>query len=154
MIRKIAKDGYIQGKSEQEGVLMQVGFDIGFEKGMLLGRICGRLYGLVRLLVKSEALPNDIGVSVSDSLGKLLLTSLPTRAAGRLAHPSANPTNRDTGDDIDLEPILLEVEENLDIVVRHAAGYDAGYGSVIKTELSQLSHLIKETKPIIVEIGV
>ena len=48
MMKKLAKEGYIEGKREQEGKEMQRGFDEGFERGQKLGRLCGRVYGDIR----------------------------------------------------------------------------------------------------------
>ena len=48
MVLKMAKEGYVEGKAEQEKVEMQLGFDEGFHRGQVLGRLCGRVYGEVR----------------------------------------------------------------------------------------------------------
>lgn len=48
VVSKLAKEGYIEGKSGQEKVEMQEGFDEGFERGQKLGRLCGRMYGELR----------------------------------------------------------------------------------------------------------
>ena len=69
MISKLAKEGYIEGKSEQEKVEMQEGFDEGFERGQKLGRLCGRIYGEIRAK-HSEVLLSSIneGDSAKDKL--------------------------------------------------------------------------------------
>jgi hypothetical protein len=47
---KLFNDGYRIGKSKEEEVQMQLGFDAGFQRGIVTGRACGELYAACRIL--------------------------------------------------------------------------------------------------------
>jgi hypothetical protein len=47
---KLYNDGYRIGKSKEEEVQMQLGFDDGFQRGIVTGRACGELYAACRIL--------------------------------------------------------------------------------------------------------
>lgn len=47
--KKLRKEGYIQGKTDQESLEMQLGFDSGFHRGFILGKISGEVYFVNRI---------------------------------------------------------------------------------------------------------
>ena len=61
MAVKMAKEGFAEGKSEQEKVEMQEGFDEGFLRGQKLGRVCGNAYRKCR--TKMAEMSKDDGKS-------------------------------------------------------------------------------------------
>ena len=85
--KKLRKEGYIQGKSDQESLEMQLGFNHGFHHGFTLGKVSGEVYFNNRVqqqLLQSIGLndTNDKNSSSqetgnSSNLNELLLKIIP-----------------------------------------------------------------------------